>query len=122
MILDIPDIDIKPYVRMTRKGMWVSEQAQEYLASKGTLSSKIKEQMNLQGIDILPAKTPLKISITVYVHTSQGHRADVDNIGKAVLDSCNGIVYPDDRWVDVLDIKRIIGNDRHLCLCVEPLE
>jgi len=29
--IDIPDITIKPYVRMTRRGKYVSKQAQQYL-------------------------------------------------------------------------------------------
>jgi len=28
MLIDIPDVRIKPYVRMTQRGKWVNKQAQ----------------------------------------------------------------------------------------------
>jgi crossover junction endodeoxyribonuclease RusA len=122
MILDIKGVDIKPYVRMTRRGKWINEQAQEYLASKQDLSLLIKSHMKAQSYRIMPAQTPLKVSIKVLVHTSQGHKADIDNIAKAILDACNGIVFPDDRWVDKLWIRRFIGDKRYLSLSVDVME
>ena len=115
---DIPDIIVKPYVRMTQKGKWSSPQAQEYLASKTNLAFKIKKAMQEFCYEQMPAQTPLFVSATVYVHTSQGHRADLDNILKAILDACNGIAFPDDRWVDELDIDRKIGDQQHLSLLI----
>jgi Holliday junction resolvase RusA-like endonuclease len=38
------------------------------------------------------------------------HTCDIDNIAKALMDSMNGVVFPDDRWVDVLTISRA-GKD-----------
>ena len=109
MILDIPGITIKPYVRMTQRGKYVSEQAQEYLASKAGLQEAIQAAMLEQGYAMLPAQTPLWVCIEVTVPSSQGHRADLDNILKAVLDACNGVAFPDDRWVDDISIVRKIG-------------
>lgn len=119
--LDIPDIIVKPYVRMTRKGMWVSEQAQEYLASKGRLAAHIKEQMNLQDKESMPRKTPLKIVIRLYAPTDPGHKCDFDNQVKAILDACNGNAFPDDRWVDQIDARRFIGQGPRLRLIIMPL-
>lgn len=116
--LDIEDIFIKPYVRMTKRGKWVKPQAKEYLASKSNLQWKIKEQMQEHGYHMMPEQEPLYASAIVYVHTSQGHRADLDNILKAILDACNGIVYPDDRWIDSININREIGDEEHLSLLV----
>jgi len=58
---------VKPYVRMTRRGKYVSRQAQEYLTSKSKL-------------------------------------------GWQMMDAANGIVYPDDRWIDEIVAKRARGD------------
>jgi hypothetical protein len=42
MRLEIPDIVVKPYVRMTRRGKFVDKQAQEYLAN--TADFKYREK------------------------------------------------------------------------------
>lgn len=114
--LEIKNLAIKPYVRMTQRGKWIKTQAKEYLVSKKNLQWKIKQQMQKMNLDPMPARTPLSVGITVYTHTSQGHRADLDNILKSVLDSCNGVVIPDDRWVDEIYITRKIGDEQHLIL------
>ena len=119
--LDIPDITVKPYVRMTRRSKHVNKQALEYLASKGILSARIREQMTLQGMDMLPAKTPLKVIIRLYAPTSPGHGADLDNQIKAILDACNKEAFPDDRWVDQIEAYRFIGEKCHLHLCIKEL-
>jgi crossover junction endodeoxyribonuclease RusA len=116
--LDIKDITIKPYVRMTQRGKYVNKQAQQYLASKGRLSARIREQMNLQGKDMMPAGTPLKVVIRLYAPTNPGHKADLDNQVKAILDACNKTAFPDDRWVDQIDAERFIGKECRLRLMI----
>jgi len=110
MQLEIPGVTIKPYVRMTKRGKYVDPQALQYLASKDELAFHIKSGMRRSGCDMLPKKTPLRVLILVTVPASQGHRADLDNIVKAVLDAGNGIAYPDDRWVDEIKAVRYIGE------------
>jgi len=56
----------------------------------------------------LPSRTPLAVEIRLC--TRSLHRCDVDNLAKAVLDAMNGIVYPDDRWIDDLHIRREVGE------------
>jgi Holliday junction resolvase RusA-like endonuclease len=112
MIIVIRDYEIKPYVRMTRKGMYVSKQAQEYLASKEGLQLHYQSTMNKQGFTMLPGQVPLWALIRVTVHKSQGHRADLDNIIKAILDAGNGILYPDDRWIDNIEAIRFVGEPK----------
>lgn len=119
MHLDIPNITIKPYVRMTKRGKYVDPQAQEYMASKDELAYRIKTAMRAQNAEMLPAQTPLSVDLTVTVPTSQGHRADTDNIIKAVLDACNGIAFPDDRWVDCITAMRCIGKKPSLTLHIQ---
>jgi crossover junction endodeoxyribonuclease RusA len=93
----------KPYVRMTQRGKWVKPEAQEYLASKAALAWEIVEQMNARQWGMLPGQTPLWVEIRI---APALHNRDLDNEAKAVLDAMNGIVFPDDRWVDVLSAAR----------------
>ena len=118
---DIPGIIIKPYVRMTRRGKFTSGQAQEYLASKKDLSWKVQNSMQNQGVDIMPAKTPLQVTIRLFAPSKPGHRCDLDNQVKAILDACNGIAYPDDRWIDSIDAERKIGVAPRLVLCIQQI-
>lgn len=119
IILSLPGVSIKPYVRMTKRGKYVDPQALEYLASKDTLAFEIRQAMQAAYYDPFPAQTPLQVHISVTVPSSQGHRADIDNIAKAILDACNKIVFPDDRWIDTLYIKRKIGEP-YLRIIVAP--
>lgn len=95
---------IKPYVRMTRRGKWVNPDAQEYLASQEALGYQLKQQMNARGWQILPAKTPLAVELSIA--TDKVHVSDLDNTLKAVCDSANKIVYPDDCWIDRVRVWR----------------
>jgi len=120
--LALPGVTVKPYVRMTRRGKFVDPQAQEYLASKATLSMRIKEEMINQGNEILPGQTPLQIVIRLSAPNNPGHKCDLDNQIKAILDSCNGIAFPDDRWVDDIDARRFIGDNPFLMLSITRLD
>ena len=120
IILSLPGVSIKPYVRMTKRGKYVDPQALEYLASKDTLAFEIRQAMQAAYYDPFPAQTPLHVHISVTVPSSQGHRADIDNIAKAILDACNKVVFPDDRWIDDLGIERKIG-DPYLIISIETV-
>ena len=101
---------IKPAVRMTQRGKWVDPQAQEYLASKQSVGLQLRQQMTANGWEMLPPKTPLSVRI-VFTMPNYVHVADIDNQIKATLDSAQGIVFKDDRWVDVLSAERCKGQD-----------
>ena len=122
MILEINDVIVKPYVRMTRRGKYVNKQAKVYMRNKFVLQFKIKEDMRKRGHQMFPGQTPLWAKIFIQVPSSQGHRCDIDNIAKAILDACNNIVYPDDRWIDELEIKRVIGERNYFHLYADSSE
>lgn len=109
----IDDIHIKPYVRMTQRGKYVNKQAQEYLTSKQILQVRMREKMQLAGYEMMPASEPLSVTIQVVAPVSQGHRADLDNIIKAVLDAGNDILYSDDRWIDTIIAHREFDRDNN---------
>ena len=58
-----------------------------------------------------PPRMPLAVDISVTVPQSVGHRCDLDNLLKAILDAGRGILYADDRWIDSIVIDRRIGKD-----------
>lgn len=96
--------EIKPYVRMTRRGKWCSPQAQEYLASKAAIQMQLKAQM--AGREPL-GREPLSVRLWIRV-SERLHTKDLDNQIKAILDACNGIVWADDRWVDAIHAQRYL--------------
>ena len=92
-----------PAVRMTQRGKYVKPQAQRYLAYKDivgwTASAKIKT----------PMEGPVGIEIRV-VWSGKGHKADIDNLTKGIMDAVNMIVWHDDKQVDVIRTQREIGE------------
>jgi Holliday junction resolvase RusA-like endonuclease len=107
---------ITPTVRMTRRGKWTSQRAQEYLASQEALRYQLKQQMRDNGWKVLPAKTPLAVELSI--GTDKMHTADLDNLLKAALDSANKIVYPDDCWIDKVKVWRYPSNEHQATLTV----
>lgn len=111
---------IKPYVRMTRKGKFVRvrngklTQAAEYLDSREALQWQFKAQM--MGREPF-GREPLCVSITVF-YQNGFHNHDLDNVIKAILDAMNGIVYPDDRWIDAVCAVRGSADDEELSAVV----
>ena len=49
------------------------------------------------------------------------HNADLDNQIKAVVDAANGIVWPDDRWIDSLYGARKAGDDYECMMRVQVI-
>ena len=89
----------KPYVRMTQKSKFVDPEAQAYLASKDALGFQMLQQMASNGWEMVPRGVPLGALIVIQ---PVRHNCDIDNQIKAILDSAQGIVFEDDRWVDAI--------------------
>ena len=100
---------IKPYVRMTARGKYVKRQAQEYLASKGSISLQFAEQMIHAGMQTFDKADKLGITAVIVRHEQRG---DIDNIAKAILDAGNGVVYSDDRQLRKMDITLVDDKKR----------
>ena len=108
---------IKPYVRMTRRGKFVKDDAREYLASKMALALQFRAQM--ADRDLLAGP----LSVTILLRITEGmHRKDLDNQIKAVLDAANGIIWRDDRWIDAIFAKRILATTDKVELLVTSEE
>lgn len=95
---------IVPYTRVTRGSLW-TPRAQRYYKSQGRIADQIRQQMLINRWLILPAKTPLTVSLELAV-SSRIHGKDLDNMTKAVLDAAQGVALVDDRWVDAIFATR----------------
>ena len=62
----------------------------------------------LKSMPKQPAKTPLRVTIEAAVNRTR----DLDNLVKPVIDSCQAAgIIPDDRWVDVVEARRVPAGD-----------
>jgi len=57
-------------------------------------------------IEFLPDKTVIHVAACKTKRTVGAPIGDIDNLGKTVLDACNGILWVDDRQIDSLLEKR----------------
>ena len=101
---------IIPAVRMTRRGKWVSERAQLYLASKADIQTQIKQQMLEHNWRMFPTQTPLFVQAQIQQPTGL-HRSDWDNLAKNLCDSLQGLVYKDDRWIELGIVLKEKGSE-----------
>ncbi len=105
-----------PAARMTRRGKYVKPNAQRYLA--------YKEAVGWEARAVMKNTPPLggAIAVEIWAYLSKGRRmGDVDNIGKAVLDGMNKIVYEDDEQVVDLTIHRREGLPQRTEVKVWPV-
>lgn len=103
---------IVPYVRMTHRSKHADPRARRYLSSKAAIVLQFHQQMQALGYSMIDGQTPFGISLDA--DHSAGHRADLDNILKAVLDAGSDVVYPDDRWCDAIErtVRTNTGTDK----------
>jgi len=50
------------------------------------------------------------VAVTMEFRVSEGSRADIDNLAKAVLDALNGIIYADDSQVHYIAARRLLAG------------
>jgi Holliday junction resolvase RusA-like endonuclease len=74
-----------------------------------------RQSMNQKGFQPANEKQPLCVTLN-FILTDK-RRRDLDNLSKAVLDACNGILWGDDCQIVSLTITKTIG----LIACVEVL-
>ncbi|MGB9866734.1 MAG: RusA family crossover junction endodeoxyribonuclease [Bacillota bacterium] len=91
-----------PAARMTRRGKWVSFNAQRYLAYKAEVASFARQAVRvpLQG----------RLGVEIWAYCAGGRVGDVDNLAKAILDGLNGVVWYDDNQVVDLVVHRRYGK------------
>lgn len=58
----------------------------------------------------IPASWSKKRQIAAEAGAERPKRPDIDNIAKAALDACNGVVYGDDAQVHALSVRKVYGS------------
>ena len=101
--------------RVTRYGTYTPPKTKEY-------EKRIQDAWRVIDEHPFPTGTPVSVSVHAYFEIPQSvsqkkrkamhmtphikHRADVDNLAKAVLDALDGIAYADDCAVSVLQVSK----------------
>ncbi|AVX21616.1 Holliday junction resolvase RusA (prophage-encoded endonuclease) [Carboxydocella sporoproducens DSM 16521] len=96
-----------PAVRMTQRGKFVKERAQQYLA--------YKEAVAWYAVRAGVRRINGPVAVEIIIHLADKKAGDWDNYGKAITDALNKVAYKDDRQiVDGRVIKRLCdkGEER----------
>jgi len=113
---------IYPSQRMTQKGQWVKANAIKHKACKADLKLQYRTQFNYRDYRMFPEKTPLGVFIYMSVN-ERTHIDDMENKQKMAIDSAQGIVLKDDKYVDFIQVRRDFHPDQDpLCLMLFGLK
>ena len=104
--------EIVPYVRMTQRSMWVNKRALAYRCSQSAIRDQIAIQMAQKQYEKID-KQPTLFVITVC--TKRGHRFDLDNVVKAVIDAAQTVVISNDMWIDKISAECYRKADKEYC-------
>lgn len=109
--IELFEIELIPYVRMTRRSMHVNKYAIRYLAQQNELRDGIgvllssQELKTFDGGMYIPDKTPFMMMLDIHTNLRM-HRCDLDNLVKSALDLCQGIVFKNDSYCDAIISSR----------------
>lgn len=119
-----------PAARMTQRGKFVRPNAQRYMAYREEIA--LRARLAMQGQ--LPIAGAVVVTARFYVadkarpilsHTERRVRVgDVDNLTKAALDGCNGVIFDDDALVVEIHAYRMLverGSDQRTEIEVEEV-
>ena len=109
--IELSEVELIPYVRMTRRSMHVNKYAKRYIAQQNELRDgigTILSSQELQKFDnglYIPDKTPFMMMLHICTNMRM-HRCDLDNMVKSALDLCQGIVFANDSYCDAIISSR----------------
>lgn len=103
-------IDLYPYVRTTRRQMYVDPAYQKYDAAKKHIRAATVDAMNRQSVEQF-AKEPLRLALFVNVPQAL-HKRDLSNILKGVEDGMQHTIFSNDAWIDQVVVARALVTDR----------
>jgi len=102
------EMDVIPYVRMTQRSKYVNERAIAYMDWMANFRIAIHQKLLKQNFPQLLVKKPMYARIMFY-ETRVRHNRDLDNMIKAVMDACQGVLFRNDMWFDHIDSKRLLS-------------
>jgi Holliday junction resolvase RusA-like endonuclease len=117
-------------VRMTKRGKWVSESAQRYLAYKQQIGYQLRKAVGY------PTNKAVGVKVTFFMPIpdswSKKDRADklgkhhtvkpdIDNLLKGLFDASNKIVWKDDNLVVMCQASKIYSDNPRIELEVEEI-
>lgn len=114
--------DLYPYVRTTKRQMYVDPAYQKYHAAKQQIRAATADAMYFDEIAKLP-KVPLRLALFVNVPGAM-HRRDISNILKGVEDGAQHAAYDNDAWIDQVAAVRVQVENREqkAIMIVQPVE
>ena len=98
---------VVPYTRMTRRGKYVKPDAIRYLDSQNRLKRAISLCISEDYSDaqyVVPETAGFGVHMTFYVASM--HKCDLDNLVKAIIDACQGVLFKNDRYCDTIFAQR----------------
>lgn len=114
--IELHEVELIPYVRMTRRSMHVNKYAKAYVAQQKELRAGVSQILAGQGLDsfdgmYIPDKTPFMLLLQIFT-LKRIHRCDLDNMVKSVLDLSQGIVFKNDSYCDaIISSRHPISNN-----------
>ena len=96
----------RPRINTTNRGRYLPSRCQKYLEELRLMVRSVYKDK--------PAEKPLAVSLHFYkpVKVTAQKYGDADNLAKAVLDACNGILYKDDRQIVELHCYKHKGEGK----------
>lgn len=115
--INIPEA-VVPYVRMTQRGKWQAR-PREYLSNQQLLKWYLNQQCDTDEHEMYN-RIPLRVAVRFEV--TRLHKGDLDNLLKAVLDACEGIIYSNDCWIDSIITTRALAKEPNVYIAVERMD
>jgi Holliday junction resolvase RusA-like endonuclease len=109
---------IVPYTRMTQRSKFVDRAAQKYLVNRETLRWYMRQAMACCDQEMYD-RTPL--CCTLEFSMPKIHKADLDNLIKAVLDAAQSVIFKNDRWVEHIVASQNLAEEPKLYFKVEEM-
>jgi Holliday junction resolvase RusA-like endonuclease len=103
-------MDVIPYVRMTQRSKYVDDRAIAYQDWMAHFRIEIHKKLMKQNYPQLLKKQPMYAMIYFYEKKVR-HNRDLDNMLKAVMDACQGVLFRNDMWFDQIETVRVASED-----------
>lgn len=96
----------RPRVNTTNRGRYLPAKSRKF---QDDLKAIVRANFSQQ-----PFENPLSVTLHFYRprKTTAQNFGDIDNLAKAVLDACNGIIWQDDRQIEELHAFKHKGKGK----------